>query len=62
MCSRIAPIHTACRWSKRALQRLLESRDLRAHPALGELGENLRIPHAVHERVEHRPAGLAEDV
>ena len=47
---------------KAALQRLLERRDLGAQPAARELGENLRIPRPVHERVEHRPPGRAEDV
>ena len=45
-----------------ALQRLAQRRELRAQPALGEVGEHLGVGRARNERVEHRPAGLAEDV
>jgi hypothetical protein len=47
---------------KAPLQRLLQSGDLGAHPAAGELGEDLRVPGAVHERIEHRPTRLPENV
>ena len=47
---------------KAALQRLPERWDLDPQLALGKLGEDLGVGRAVHERVEHRPAGLPEDV
>ena len=44
------------------LERFAQRRDLRPQPALGQLSEDLRVGRARDERVEHRAAGLAEDV
>ena len=41
-----------------ALERVVELRDLRAHLALGQLGELLGIGDARQERFEHRARGL----
>ena len=45
-----------------ALERLFERGQLRAQATLREFREHLGIGGAVHERVEHRPPGLPEDV
>ena len=45
-----------------ALERLAQRRQLLAQLPFGELGEHRRVGRARDERVEHRPAGLAEDV
>jgi hypothetical protein len=44
------------------LERLFERGQLLAQPAFGELGEQLGVGRAMHERVEHRAARDAEDV
>ena len=44
------------------LERLFERGQLRSQAPLRQLGEHLGVGRAVHERVEHRPAGDAEDV
>jgi hypothetical protein len=44
------------------LEGLLERRELRSQPALGEISEHLGIGRAMNERVEHPPARDAEDV
>jgi len=44
------------------LQGLPQCRELRAQPALGEIGEHLGVGGAGHERVEHQPAGDTENV
>lgn len=45
-----------------ALERFFERGDLCAHPATGELGEDLGVGGAFDERVEHRAPGLPQDV
>ena len=45
-----------------ALERLAQPRQLLAQAAAGELGEQLGVSGARHQRVEHRPPGGAEDV
>ena len=44
------------------LERLAQRRELGSQPALREVGEHLGVGGALAERVEHRPAGDAEDV
>jgi hypothetical protein len=44
------------------LQRLAQRGELLAQAALGQLGKNVGLGGAGHERVEHRPAGGAQQV
>jgi hypothetical protein len=47
---------------KATLERFAQRCDLRAHPALGQIGQDLGVSRARNERVEHRPPRDAEDV
>ena len=60
--ARIAETSSAC-WASRSDPRApLERRDLRPQPATGELAQHLRVGRAGDERLQHRPARVAEDV
>ena len=45
-----------------ALQRISERGDLLRQPALGQIGQHVGVRRAGNERVEHRPAGLAQQI
>ena len=62
MWARIAPIHSACRRSKRPSSASRSAGIFARSAALRELGEHLGVGRALDQRVEHRPAGDAEDV
>ena len=61
-CARIAPSSSACSGSNRPSSASLSAGIFLRSLPRGELGEQLGIGRPGDQRVEHRPAGLAEDV